>query len=264
MIKEINKMSEKLTKGIFYVATGDKFIEEACRSAESIKEYMPDVHITAYIDKDIEASVFDDVRLLDSSAHSFADKISPFIDPPYDHNIFIDTDTLCLDDFSELFEILDTHDMGICHCSIKEVPSGLDIAPEWFPEVNTGMVVFKKGASQQLFIDWEKKHKEFCEIKGARFQNQPAFRYCLFRSAIKWVVIPREYNLRVVHGWFAAGNMKVKIVHGRGLPMRKALRNVNKVKFKYRGNNLKPRVGTINIVERICWKLLRMLKLDVK
>ena len=253
-----------ITKGIFYVATGDKFVREACTSAETVKEHMPDVHITGYFDKAPDVTYFDDIKIIEEPMNSFADKIPPFLDPPYDYNIFIDTDTICLEDFSDLFSVLDYYDMGVAHCVIKDCAPELDIAPDWFPEQNTGLVVFKKGATKKFFTEWDEKHEEYKKIKGPKFQNQPAFRYCLLRTDLKWIVIPREYNLRPVHGWLASGHARVKILHGRGYPMRKALKNVNKVTRKYKGDHLKPRVGDLTMIERIWWGVLRKLGLDDK
>lgn len=253
-----------MTKGIFYVATGDKFIKEACLSARSVKEYMPDVHITGYFDTPPEGAVFDDVKIIENPTHSFGDKIPPFLNPPYDHNIFIDTDVLCLENFEELFSVLDKHELGITHCVIRDCSKDLNAAPEWFPELNTGVVVFKKEGTQNLFKSWSQKHQEYREIKGKGFNDQPAFRHSIYHSDIKWTVLPREYNLRPVHGWLAAGHARVKLLHGRGYPVRKALKRVNKVSHRHRGEHLKPRVGDLNLFDRIWWKFLRLIGLDEK
>ena len=140
-----------MTKGIFYVATGEKFIKEACVSAKSVKDHMPDVHITGYFDKAPNDSCFDVVRLIKEPTHSFGDKIPPILDPPYDYNIFIDTDTICLESVEELFSVLDKHDLGITHCVIRYCCKELEAAPEWFPELTTGVIVFKKQSTSEFF-----------------------------------------------------------------------------------------------------------------
>jgi len=257
-------MSNTFTQGIFYVATGQKFILEAQKSAASVKFYMPEVSITGYFDQPVEDKNFEQINIIDDPSFSFGDKIPPILNPPYDHNIFLDTDVLCIDDFSELFSVLDQHDLGISHCVIRDCCSKIKSAPEWFPELNTGVIVFKKDSTRELFKHWAEKHEEYRAIMGVGFGDQTAFRHCIYHSDIKWAVLPREYNLRPVHGWMASGHAKVKILHGRGYPVRKAIKKVNVVKHKHRGSHLKPRVGDMNSLERLYWKILRLFKLDSK
>jgi hypothetical protein len=52
-----------------------KFIDEACRSAASVKKCMPDVPITIFADVPIDSTLFDQVVPIDSPAYGLEDKI---------------------------------------------------------------------------------------------------------------------------------------------------------------------------------------------
>ena len=62
-------------RGIIYIVTGQKFIDQACCSAASIKKCMPDVPITIFADVPIDSTLFDQVVPIDSPAYGLKDKI---------------------------------------------------------------------------------------------------------------------------------------------------------------------------------------------
>jgi hypothetical protein len=41
-----------MTRGILYVATGKRYIEEAIQSIRSVRRHMPDISIAVYTDSD--------------------------------------------------------------------------------------------------------------------------------------------------------------------------------------------------------------------
>ena len=46
-------------KGVFYIAKGQKHLEEATYSAKSVKNKMPDIPIILFTDKDYCNTLFD-------------------------------------------------------------------------------------------------------------------------------------------------------------------------------------------------------------
>ena len=98
-------------------------------------------------------------------------------------------------------------------------------------------MVFNKNEKTSEFIqDWINIYKEFKEQNLTR-KDQPSFRKALYNSTLRFYILPPEYNLRTFFAYFA-GSMPVKIIHGRGIPMERAKRNINK--------NLNPRAGNLN------------------
>ena len=51
-----------MNKGVLYIAFGEHFVKEMLFSAESVKKHNPDLHVTAFIDRQIESEYVDEVR----------------------------------------------------------------------------------------------------------------------------------------------------------------------------------------------------------
>ena len=52
-----------MDRGVLYIVFGDNFIKEMKYSAESVKKYNPDLHITAFADKPVECEFIDEVKI---------------------------------------------------------------------------------------------------------------------------------------------------------------------------------------------------------
>ncbi len=67
------------SRGIIYIVTGQKFVNEACRSAASVKRWMPDVPITMFSDEPTHYALFDQYaygRLFPVNDHPISSKLS--------------------------------------------------------------------------------------------------------------------------------------------------------------------------------------------
>ncbi len=222
--------------GILYVATGDKCVREACVSASSVRQHMPDIPATLYTDiiSSSLASFFDNIVPLENPQHSSFDKIAPLIQSPYEKTLFLDSDTLAIEAVYELADLMDRFDLAYCHAPVRKFGSELPDVPDAFPEANTGVLVYRKSTSLlKLFHSWAEIYKQCLALETPPIRDQPAFRQALYHSDIRATVLPSEYNLRTHFPFYAHG--KVKILHGRGPSLEKALRLIN--------NNLLPRMG---------------------
>jgi hypothetical protein len=101
-------------KGVVYVAMGARFVEEAQVSARSVRKHMPNLPITLFTDSPpAESDLFDRVvHLTRSGPKPHRDKLIGMLQSPYEHTLFLDTDTFVGADVSELFQILQTFDMA--------------------------------------------------------------------------------------------------------------------------------------------------------
>ena len=201
------------TQGFVYIADGDSYIEEAICSAKTVKRYMPNVPITLYANKTVNKDVFDNCNVLDDFSGKEGYKIRPHMFP-YDKNIYMDVDTILCDDVSELFEVLNTYDLAVCHSPGRYAVAG---APECIREYNCGFICYNKTDDvKRLMHRWQEWHEEF---RGKSFQgsraggNQHPFARSVYESDVNHVVLPREYNVRIPRPGYV--NMDVKIIHGR-------------------------------------------------
>lgn len=214
--------------GIVYVATGERHIREATQSAISAREAMPSIPRALFTDDPsvVAQGVFDEVLSVTVVRRHFTDKIEPLTRSPFVRTLYLDTDTRVLHPCEELFDLLDRFDFGAGHAPYRTT-SYYDVCPAAFPELNTGVMVFRRDTRvQAALIRW----KELCEsnwsVYGRRVLDQPELRKVLYDSDLRIAVLPPEYNLRTAYPWFA-GSAPVKILHGRDPSLSVAARTVN-------------------------------------
>jgi len=209
-----------MKKGVLYVATGKKHLKEAVFSAASVIKVSPATPIALVTDQHINSSLFDQVITLDNPDYSFRDKITGMKMTPYDHTLFLDTDTYVCRDINDLFIILERFDFAAAH-DVKRRSVGLEDlmeAPACFPEFNSGVILYRQSQDADVFLaNWKEIYDEYFFIEKDRNQthkgDQPAFREALFRSALQVYVLPPEYNLRLFGPFFL--QQEAVILHGR-------------------------------------------------
>lgn len=228
-----------MSRGVIYVATGKTFIKEACESAASLKEKMPDLPITIFCNQDLQSDYFEQIVIIKEPQNSSMDKICQMYNSPYDYTLYLDTDTYICDDISELFTLLDRFDIAATHAPIRIAPKDFRTwqdteikgVPESFPEFNTGVILFKKSTSvEKFFSDWLTFYKKYLEkqkqLTEPVVRDQPTFREGVYKSDLRIATLTPEYNCRFVFPVFI--NRKVKIMHGRHPNLPALARFINK------------------------------------
>jgi hypothetical protein len=203
------------TTGVIYVATGDRYIREAEQSARSLRRVCPDLPITLIADKPVESPLFDQVLILPNPGYRSADKIEGIRMSPYEHTLFLDSDTYVVGDITTVFTLLDRFDIAAAHdIRIESQPApGM---PDCFPEYNSGVVVCKKSPRlADLLARWADDYQARLETWDGegRLNEQPSFRRALFDSSARIATLPPEYSCRPNTGRLFAA---VKILHERG------------------------------------------------
>jgi len=199
-------------KGFLYVATGPRFIAEACASARRVKELMPGVPIALASDVRPENKLFAHWIPIENPCGTFADKIAPLAKTPFEQTVFLDTDTYVCEPVPELFELLDRCDIAMAHAPMRI--TGSVPVPASFPECNSGVIAYNMNErTRSLFSNWEKFYAEQLASTGQP-DDQPALRRALWESEARLSVLTPEYNFRFVLPSFA-GRGRVKILHGR-------------------------------------------------
>ena len=197
-----------MDKGILYIAS-KKVIEEAERSAINARDKMDGISISVITDAEgFDKSHFYDVTIKNGMYNDWRAKPNNIVETPYDHTIYLDSDTFVTGDIRPVFELLSEFDI-----SIAQEPMGktrdIDDIPDSFPEFNSGVMVFRNNPKvMELFEKWNSIYQDRKER-----MDQPALREALFKTNIEMTVLPPEYNCR----WSVAGIVsdEVKIYHGR-------------------------------------------------
>jgi len=206
-------------QGVLYLATGDKYVQEAIYSAKSVKKTNPDLSITILTDTPIQTEIncFDNVILDDDLNHQYG-----LLQPdmfPYDRTLFLDTDTFVCERISELFSLLNDFDLAVVHSPGRpELDDRHDHfldgeIPDSFPLYNSGVIAYADNKRvREVFTKWNQLYEQYSHFEGMEW-NQPSFRAALYMSDVDLVTLHKEYNCRFPYPNGVTGD--VKILHGR-------------------------------------------------
>lgn len=226
--------------GVYYIATGEQFVQEAEMSARSVRDAMPDIPVA--IATDVTPNFeFDHIINISEPEHGFVDQIDNLHRSPFDKTIHFDTDIYVNSDITDLADLLKQFDIGAAHNHNREAydPPGV---PDSFPEYNTGVMIYRNNEGFRGFTgEWKENYTEL--VTEDNTQNQPSFRKTLFESELRIATLTPEYNCMVRY----PGHIKndVKIAHSRLLQIQTpgAPKSVNVEKSvkslnKYKGHRL--------------------------
>jgi len=226
------------SRGIIYIVTGQKFVEEACLSAASVRQCMPDIPITVFSDVLLRSSPFHQVVPIAKPTHGPEDKILNIAKSPYQETLYLDSDTHMVDDSRELFSLLERFDLAAVHAPYRAQYQVSEV-PDCFPELNTGVLLFRKSDKADVFFErWLQiyrqdalKHLIWLFPGGESWYrhaipNQPSFRRAIYESGLRIATLPPEYNCRFPFPGFV--HTKVKILHGRARSVAKIAEEINK------------------------------------
>jgi hypothetical protein len=210
-------------KGYLYVATGTKFVEEAIRSAQSLRKIDNSANITIVTDNKIDNSLFDKVIIKPSNIQNYKDGLAYKIkhiyqSSIYDETLFLDSDTYICEPCDHLFELLDFFDIAIAPDPTDpwqaKSPKSLNRLKACTP-YNTGVIIFKKNESNDtLFKRWFDIYQSKINQGILDKENdQTSFMEAWLQSGSKIYVLSHAWNARTP--FFFTLNQSVKIIHGR-------------------------------------------------
>lgn len=211
-------------KGFLYAATGPRFLAEASSSARRVRELMPDMPLAIASDAKPDGDLFAHWIQVENPQGTFADKIAPLGQTPFEETVFLDTDTYLCQPVPELFELLARCDIAMAHAPMRT--TGRVPVPAAFSEFNTGVIAYRANENTlKLFSKWLTYHAEQVFRTGDPC-DQPALRRAIWESDARLAVLPPEYNFRFVLPAFA-GRGTVKILHGRHSDMAALASRIN-------------------------------------
>ncbi len=215
--------------GVFYVAAGQKYIDEACKSASSLKKINPLLKISIACNQNLEKldCLFDQIIFVDESVSCrnegllFKTKYLYALSP-YERTLFVDTDTFFIGDIESGFDILDYFDISMT----------LDPPDSYFPTlscgkkidckpVNTGVIFFKKNdVNDHLFKEWLKIYSQkLSENPKLKESDQTSCTEALMHSSSRLYPLSPEWNTRFC--FINTLKEPVKILHAYSSNMEK-------------------------------------------
>ncbi len=212
MNKEIdfkNKIS-----GVVYCARGKPYLKQAELSAKSLQSFSPNIPCTIFTTEKITGSNWDKTISLPSNPPSrklsMSDKLFTLIETPYSHTLYLDADTLIIDNISEMFQILHKFDLSICHGHDRQkrfdIQTGIgsykgkthkaiDITiPYAFSPLQGGLILFKKNNKVNTWLN--DLYKLY--IQKDYYDDQVSIRELLWKSNLNFYVLPPEYNFNTI------------------------------------------------------------------
>lgn len=220
--------------GVLYVGTAEPYFDHAISSLESLQEtndVPASILTTPALAADLDTSAFDQILTIDGPYDDVRDKIYNLHRSPYEKTLYLDGDTVVLDDITPVFDLLDRVELAAAHAIGKEritIPG----VPDAFPELSTAVLAYRlTDQVESMLASWEQLHREQLEHgrpKGevpvedgssleeiTRFgtlHGQPPFREALYDSDVSLSILPPEYNYG--HTGRGYAYHRVKIVHG--------------------------------------------------
>jgi hypothetical protein len=230
-------------RGVVYSCAGERYATEALRSARSSLRHNAVPHLlfvsadcAGEAEKAAEAEAGLVVRRFEPSDNPYADKVSNMRRSPFTRTIYLDTDTIVVDEIVHLLLLLDHFELAVAHDASRRGAADPRL-PAAFCEFNTGVIAWRASEQIDEFMrSWQSTYSAWLQNEpfagaaraSARRQarrpratatswggaaDQPAFRRCAWEHDVRLFVLAPEYNLRL--GEPATVVDRVRVIHGR-------------------------------------------------
>ncbi len=185
-------------KGVIYVASGPAYVELARSSAASLRAVEPDLPIDLFTDDPTVPGLDMFARVHQIMRPEPRSKLICMPLSRFDRTLFLDADTLVMAPLGDLFDLLDRFDCALAHDVRRAsdlVQEGLvEKTPYAFPQLNSGVFLYRKSSVMLAFLaEWAARFK----ASGVG-RDQIVLKDMLWRSDIRFYVLPPEFNLRRV------------------------------------------------------------------
>jgi len=184
--------------GVIYVATGPDYIDLARASAASLRAVEPDLLIDLFTDNPDrpDLGMFDQIHFI--AVPEPRSKLTCMALTRFERTLFLDADTLIVGALGDLFDLLERFDCALAHDVRRAsalVQEGLvERTPYAFPQLNSGVLLYRRSAAMLSFLDeWATRFRQ----TGVD-RDQIILKEMLWRSDLRFYVLPPEFNLRRV------------------------------------------------------------------
>lgn len=127
---------------------------------------------------------------------------------PFERTLHLDSDTLILDSFYEVFDLLDRFDL-VTKISVHYLSKRFPDVPDSFPELTGGYMIWKDTSEiKKLFT-------QILDLVSRRSggTDEPFIRKALYHSDVRYSIIQNDYCVNYGHPQYLFG--KAKIIHGQ-------------------------------------------------
>jgi hypothetical protein len=218
----VSGIAQTGASGIVYSVSGAGYLAEALLSARSSLRFNRVPHT---IFSDLQYALPDEsgllsIRLYEPSGDPFADKIANLATVSLERAIFLDSDTYVTGDLTHLMDLLERFDMAAALAPGYRGREDAEV-PASFYEFNVGVLVWRRNeATREFFAEWLATYQRLTRERPFATialdhggYEQPAFRRCAWRSAIRLCTLGAEYNYRPRRPGSAVE--RVRVIHGR-------------------------------------------------
>ncbi len=215
-------MSEE-SKGLLYIATGDRHNKEALASATASRPYvgqLPIYFVTDQVDAARSSSVFDKVFPHLDPVRSYRDKIAAMASLPFKRTLFLDSDACLTAPVDSLFQVAEPADLAAVHAPVRIPPGWCDESvPSLFAEINSGVLLWRRSRKQKDFIQHWLSLYDQLSSSHRQLWDQASLRSVLWlfvrQRRFRLAVMPAEANFRTTKPWVAGQGLPVHVLHGR-------------------------------------------------
>ncbi len=208
------KIADSNKRGVVYIVVGEKYTEMAISSAQSMKQHNPDLPIHLFTDQHHTQSRYVDSSSLIDNPHKRS-KVDYISESPFEETLYLDADTFILQNIEELYITLSKFDLAIAHAHKRNAKATLqkwnEDIPYAFPQMNSGVILYKKNrATNKLFQKWKSAYHNNNFKK-----DQVTLRELLWKSNLRFLILPPEYNIRFPKymEFWSTEEVKPKILH---------------------------------------------------
>ena len=180
-------------RGFVFGVSGAAYLGPAILAARSVASTNPGVPIDLFADRPCDDPVFARVHALERAW--FRPKFEALRRSRFERTIYLDVDVRALAPLADVFEALGRFDLAGAHDQYRNARRAViqhgEPVPAAFPQINSGVIGMRASdATRRLMAEVEAD----LAASGAN-KDQPVLRAHLWRSELRILVLPEEYNL---------------------------------------------------------------------
>jgi hypothetical protein len=199
-------MKDSSRQGILYCAIGKEYYKQASCSFQSVLKQKTKTKATIFTDWNSTENIWDRYikpTNFQPSLNPLIYKLESLLLTPYEKTIFLDTDTIILDDITEIFLLLDRFDLVLCHGHNRQRRFNLlqnatskdgkvlfsKNIPYCFAPLQSGLIAYNIKEVKDLFTKYKNMY-----ITKEYFDDQAILREMLWESNLRFYILPPEFN----------------------------------------------------------------------
>lgn len=180
-------------RGFVFAASGAAYLPPTILAARSVARTNPGVPIDLYADAPCDDPVFARVHRLERAW--FRPKFEALRRSRFARTLYLDGDVRVLADLSDVFEALGRFDLAAAHDPYRNARRAVaqhgEPVPAAFPQVNSGVIGLRASEPARRLL----AAVEADLLASGVRKDQPVLRAHLWRSELRLLVLPEEYNL---------------------------------------------------------------------